>query len=38
MTPLIEVRQLVVCFGFSEAVQAIDFHIEDGELLGLVGE
>jgi peptide/nickel transport system ATP-binding protein len=38
MTPLIEAQEVRVRFGAVEAVRGIDFHIHDGEVLGLVGE
>jgi peptide/nickel transport system ATP-binding protein len=38
MAPLVETRDLRVRFGAAEAVRGIDFHIDDGEVLGLVGE
>src|SRR5947209_6573109 len=38
MGSLIEVRDLHIRFGAAEAVRGIDFHIDDGEVLGLVGE
>jgi peptide/nickel transport system ATP-binding protein len=38
MAPLIAVRDLRIRFGAAEAVGGIEFHIDDGEVLGLVGE
>jgi len=38
MAPLIEARDLRIRFGAAEAVRGIEFHIGDGEVLGLVGE
>jgi peptide/nickel transport system ATP-binding protein len=38
MAPLLEVQNLRIRFGASEAVRGIDFHLNDGEVLGLVGE
>jgi peptide/nickel transport system ATP-binding protein len=38
MAPLIEAHDLRIRFGATEAVQGIQFHIDDGEVLGLVGE
>jgi peptide/nickel transport system ATP-binding protein len=38
MAPLLEVQDLRIRFGVSEAVRGIDFHLNDGEVLGLVGE
>ena len=38
MAPLLEVRNLRIRFGGAEAVRGIDFHLNDGEVLGLVGE
>jgi peptide/nickel transport system ATP-binding protein len=38
MAPLIEARDLRIRFGAAEAVRGIEFHIDDGEVLGLVGE
>lgn len=38
MTPLLEVKNLYIRFGASEAVRGISFFIEPGEVLGLVGE
>jgi ABC-type branched-subunit amino acid transport system ATPase component len=34
MAPLIEARDLRIRFGVAEAVGDIDFHIDDGEVLG----
>jgi peptide/nickel transport system ATP-binding protein len=38
MAPLIEARDLRIRFGAAEAVRGLEFHIDDGEVLGLVGE
>jgi peptide/nickel transport system ATP-binding protein len=38
MAPLIEVNNLHIYFGTTEAVRGIHFQIADGEVLGLVGE
>src|SRR3954453_9298597 len=38
MAPLIEAHDLRIRFGAADAVRGIDFHIDDGEVLGLVGE
>jgi peptide/nickel transport system ATP-binding protein len=38
MAPLIEVNNLHIHFGATEAVRGIHFKISDGEVLGLVGE
>ncbi|HVC47372.1 MAG TPA: ABC transporter ATP-binding protein [Terracidiphilus sp.] len=38
MPPLLETRNLKICFGAREAVSGIDFFIDEGEVLGLVGE
>ncbi|MGA8539371.1 MAG: ABC transporter ATP-binding protein [Terriglobales bacterium] len=38
MVPLIEVHDLRIRFGAAEAVRGTDFHLDDGEVLGLVGE
>jgi peptide/nickel transport system ATP-binding protein len=38
MPPLLEVENLCICFGATEAVRGINFHLNDGEVLGLVGE
>ena len=38
MAPLLEVRDLRLRFGATEAVHGISFNIEEGEVLGLVGE
>ena len=38
MEPLLQVRDLRVRFGASEAVHGISFNIDEGEVLGLVGE
>ena len=38
MAPLLEAQELRIRFGAAEAVRGIDFHIDDGEVLGLVGE
>ena len=35
MAPLIEIQDLRMQFGATEAVQGIHFHIDDGEVLGL---
>src|ERR1700733_1523954 len=37
MTALLEVRGLQVAYGPIEAVQGIDFKVEDGEICTLVG-
>jgi peptide/nickel transport system ATP-binding protein len=36
--PLLDIRDLQICFGASEAVRGVSLRIEDGEVLGLVGE
>lgn len=38
MAPLLEVKNLCVRFGASEAVRGTSFFVEPGEVLGLVGE
>ncbi len=38
MAPFLEVHDLRIRFGAAEAVRGIDFHLDDGEVLGLVGE
>src|SRR5262252_638941 len=38
MAPLLEVQSLRIQFGAVEGVRGIDFHLNDGEVLGLVGE
>src|SRR3954453_323713 len=38
MAPLIEAHDLRIRFGAADAVRGIDFHIDDGEVLRLVGE
>jgi peptide/nickel transport system ATP-binding protein len=38
MAPLIAAHDLCIRFGTAEAVRGIEFHIDDGEVLGLVGE
>jgi peptide/nickel transport system ATP-binding protein len=38
MMPLLEVRDLQVDFGTTEAVRGISFQLDEGEVLGLVGE
>jgi peptide/nickel transport system ATP-binding protein len=38
MAPLLEIHDLCIRFGAAEAVRGIDFHLDDGEVLGLVGE
>ena len=38
MGPLLQVRDLRVRFGATEAVHGISFNIDEGEVLGLVGE
>ena len=38
MAPLLEIRDLEVCFAASEAVRGVSLHIDQGEVLGLVGE
>jgi peptide/nickel transport system ATP-binding protein len=38
MAPLIEVNNLHINFGATEAVRGIHFQLADGEVLGLVGE
>ena len=38
MAPLIEAHDLRIRFGATDAVRGIEFHIDDGEVLGLVGE
>jgi peptide/nickel transport system ATP-binding protein len=38
MAQLLEVKDLCISFGATEAVRGIDFHLDDGEVLGLVGE
>lgn len=36
--PLLEVRGLRLAFGSVEVLRGIDFHVEEGETLGVVGE
>jgi peptide/nickel transport system ATP-binding protein len=38
MAPLLEIRNLQVRFGASEAVRGISLRLDEGEVLGLVGE
>jgi oligopeptide transport system ATP-binding protein len=38
VTPLLEVHQLVKCYGSRRAVDHVSFHIDPGETLALVGE
>ena len=38
MAPLLGVQSLRIRFGEVEGVRGIDFHLDDGEVLGLVGE
>lgn len=38
MTRLLEIRDLQVNFGATEAVAGVDLHLGEGEVLGLVGE
>ncbi|HEV2214498.1 MAG TPA: ABC transporter ATP-binding protein [Terracidiphilus sp.] len=38
MPPLLQTRNLRICFGAREAVSGIHFFIDEGEVLGLVGE
>jgi peptide/nickel transport system ATP-binding protein len=38
MENLLEIRDLKICFGATEAVRGIHLHIEEGGVLGLVGE
>ncbi len=38
MAPLIEIWDLWVRFGIAEAVKGISFSLDNGEVLGLVGE
>jgi len=37
-SPLLEVRDLQVCFGDKQVVHGVDFHLHAGEKLALVGE
>lgn len=38
MASLLDIRNLKICFGQTEAVHGIDLQLEEGEVLGLVGE
>jgi peptide/nickel transport system ATP-binding protein len=38
MPPLLDVRNLEIGFGSTEAVRGVSFQLEEGEVLGLVGE
>jgi peptide/nickel transport system ATP-binding protein len=38
MTTLLEIRDLQIRFGASEAVRGVSLRLDDGEVLGLVGE
>ena len=38
MSRLLEIRNLHIWFGATEAVRGIDLDLDDGEVLGLVGE
>src|SRR5262249_3456642 len=35
--PLLEARDLVVCYGGIRAVKGISFHVDEGEIVALVG-
>ena len=37
MSTLLEVRGVSVRFGAVQAVERLDFHVEDGEILGIIG-
>ncbi|MGA8728409.1 MAG: ABC transporter ATP-binding protein [Terracidiphilus sp.] len=36
--PLLDIRDLHICFGATEAVRGINLQLDEGEVLGLVGE
>ena len=36
--PLLDIKDLHVCFGDDAAVRGVSFHLEKGETLALVGE
>ena len=36
--PLLDIRDLQICFGATEAVRGINLQLDEGEVLGLVGE
>src|ERR1035438_8066720 len=38
MAPLIDIRDLQIRFGTTEAVRGVSLQLEEGEVLGLVGE
>ena len=38
LMPLLDIRNLHIAFGASEAVRGISLQLEEGEVLGLVGE
>ncbi|MGD0095654.1 MAG: ABC transporter ATP-binding protein [Terracidiphilus sp.] len=38
MAALLEIRDLQICFGASEAVRGVSLSLDEGEVLGLVGE
>lgn len=38
MPPLLETRDLKICFGTTEAVRGVSLQLDEGEVLGLVGE
>jgi len=37
MAPLLNIRGLKICFGAAEAVRGVSLHLDEGEVLGLVG-